>query len=128
MYHSNPHSSWSWAAKLPIIFWTTCKCARKTAWHLDVEVYWQENEWVYILFSLKWVEKILWKSVAGLDCFVLFLDNQTAQETDVYKGKVASLIGIVWYGLKNATDLWQVVDAGIGQMLKVIVGQDHWSW
>lgn len=63
--------------------------------------------------------------MAGLDCFVLFLDNLTAQETDAYKGKVARLIGIVWYGLKNATDLWQVVDAGIGQMLKVIVGQDH---
>ena len=63
--------------------------------------------------------------MAGLDCFVLFLDNLTSQETDVYKGKAASLIGIVWYGLKNAADLWQVVDAGIGQMLKVIVGQDH---
>ena len=36
--------------------------------------------------------------------------------------------GVAWFGLKNATDLWQVVDAGIGQLLKVFVSQAHRNW
>ena len=38
------------------------------------------------------------------------------------------LKGLVWYGLKNATDLWQVVDAGIAQLLKVLTGLEHRNW
>jgi hypothetical protein len=35
---------------------------------------------------------------------------------------------VVWYGLPNATDIWQPVDAGLGQMLKVLVGHEHKRW
>ena len=35
---------------------------------------------------------------------------------------------MVWYGLKNATDLWQVVDAGIAQTLKVLAGHNYQKW
>ena len=56
----------------------------------NVEVYWQENAWTDISFSLKWIEKILSKAVTDLECVVLYLVNLTAQETDVSKEKVAS--------------------------------------
>ena len=84
--------------KIAIIFRGTGKCVtegEKPAWQLDLEVYWQGNAWTDTLFSIKWVEKILSKSVTGLDCFVLYLDNLTAQETDVFQAKVESLNGIV---------------------------------
>ena len=92
----------------------------KFAWHPDVDVYWQKNAWADTEFSIKWAQETLAKSVANLERFVLFLDNLTAQETDAFKKEVSDL--------KNATDLWQVVDAILAHMLKVLVGQKHRSW
>ena len=116
---------------IAIIFRGTGKCIReyeKAAWHPGVDVHCQANTWADTLFSLKWVVNTLSKSVAGIEHFVLFVDNLTAQQTEAFKEKVASLNGVVCYGLKNSTDLWQVVDAGIGHMLKVLVGQEHRYW
>ena len=78
--------------------------------------------------SLEWIKGTLSKSVQGLDRFVLFLDNLTAQESESFKKFVADLKGVAWLGLRNATDLWQVVDAGIGQLWKVFVSQAHRDW
>ena len=64
----------------------------------------------------------------GLDRFALFLDNLKSQESDKFKSAVAALNGVVWFGLKNATDLWQIVDAGLAQMLKFFIGQAHRNW
>ena len=100
----------------------------KLDWHPDVDVYWQQNAWADTEVSLKWIEGTLSKSVQGLNRFVLFLDNLTSQESDNFKSSVAELNGVAWFGLKNATDLWQVVDAGIGQLLKVFIGQAHRDW
>ena len=36
--------------------------------------------------------------------------------------------GIVWYGLKNATNLLQPVDAGFGKNLKLLVFQEQQDW
>ena len=36
--------------------------------------------------------------------------------------------GTVWYGLPNATDLWQPVDAGPGQLIKTLVGLAQTKW
>ena len=36
--------------------------------------------------------------------------------------------GLVWYGLKNGTDLWQVVDAGVAQLLKNLIAIEHNEW
>ena len=36
--------------------------------------------------------------------------------------------GVVWYGLPNATDLWQPIDAGYGKMLKTLMEQEHHRW
>ena len=35
---------------------------------------------------------------------------------------------MVWYGLPGATDLWQPVDAGYAQILKVLIGQAQRKW
>jgi len=59
---------------------------------------------------------------------VLFVDNLTAQQADQFKVAVASHGGVVWYGLKSAMDLWQVVDAGIAQTLKVLTGHNYQQW
>ena len=48
-----------------------------------------------------------------------------SQESDEFKSAVAALNGMAWFGLKNATDLWQVVNAGFAQKLKVLIGQAH---
>ena len=63
-----------------------------------------------------------------LDRHVLFVDNLTAQQTDDFKKSISDLKGVAWYGLKNATELWQVVDAGIAQTLKVLAGHNYQKW
>ena len=63
-----------------------------------------------------------------LKCFVLFLDNLSAQEKDNFKNAGASLNGLVRFCLKNATDLWQIVDTRLGLMLKVLVAREHQFW
>ena len=59
---------------------------------------------------------------------MLFLDNLTSQEPETFKSAVAALKGVGWFGLKNVMDLWQVVDAGLAQMLKVLIRQAHRDW
>ena len=34
----------------------------------------------------------------------------------------------LWCGLKNATYLWQVVNAGIAQTLKILSGHNYQKW
>ena len=97
----------------------------KAAWHPDVDVLWQENAWADTTVSVNWVNITLKPVVENL---VLFVDNLTAQQTDNFKKAVSDLKGVVWYGLKNATDLWQVVDAGIAQTLKVLTGHNYQKW
>ena len=75
----------------------------KAAWHPDVDVLWQETASADTTFSVNWSNTTL--------KHVLFVENLTAQQTDDFKEAVSDLKGVVWYGLKNATDLWQVVDA-----------------
>ena len=100
----------------------------KIAWHQNVDVYWQCNAWADTKMSLEWVKGTLSKSVQGLYRFALFLDNLKSQESDEFKFTVAALNGVAWLGLKNATDLWQVVNAGLAQVLKVLIGQPYRNW
>ena len=65
--------------------------------------------------------------VENLEKHVLFVDNLTAQQAD-FKKVVFDPKGVVWYWLKNITDLWQVVHAGIAQTLKVLVGHNYQKW
>ena len=54
-----------------------------------------------------------------LDRFVLFLDNLLAQQTKKFKNTVAGLDGVARFVLKNAAELSQVADAGLGKIHKV---------
>ena len=95
----------------------------KDAWHLDIDVYWQNNPWADKKFSVDWVNGTLSDAVKVTNHFVLFVDNLTAQQTDVFKMSVADIGDLVWYGLANATDQWQVIDVGLAQILKKLTGQ-----
>ena len=78
-------------------------------------------------FSVAWVQKTL-KQVAGKESkFVVFCDNLTAQTSDNFKTAVSNLRGIVWFGVPNATDLWQHIDGGFAEQLKTLDMLQHSS-
>ena len=52
----------------------------------------------------------------------------SGQTTDEFKQKVAEIEGLCWYGVPNATDIWQPVDAGYAQKLKVLIRSEHYRW
>ena len=63
-------------------------------WH-DIDVYFQQNAWADMEFSVVWVEKIL-KQVAEKESrFVLFCDNLTAETSDDFKTVASNLGGII---------------------------------
>ena len=101
----------------------------RKAWHPDVDVYFQTNAWADTAFSVEWANKTLKPFVKDLSRYVLLCDNLTAQTSDQFLDTIAGINkGVVWFGLKNATDLWQQVDAGYAQLLKVLVDQAHHKW
>ena len=130
--------------------------AVKLLWHPDVDVFFQLNAWADTKFCLGWVEKTL-KSVVK-EHFVLFLDNLNCQTSDEFKEAVANLngvcwygvcwygvcwygvcwygvcwygvcwYGVCWYGVPGVTDIWQPVDAGYAELLKVKIRQEHYNW
>ena len=60
--------------------------------------------------------------------FILFCDNLEGKTTLFFQEEVRKSGGIIWYGDKNATDLWQLVDAGMGRLLKVLVFHEQQDW
>lgn len=117
--------------KIGIIFRGTGKrisADEKEAYHPDVDIYFQENAWADTNVSVEWVKRALTESVKDDERFVLFCDNLTGQVSSEFKEAVAKLGGVVWYGLPGATDLWQPVDAGYAQILKVLIGQAQRKW
>ena len=58
----------------------------------------------------------------------MLCDNFSAQVTDNFKDAVSAIGGLVWYWVPNTTDLWQPVDAGFGELLKVLTKQEHNHW
>ena len=117
--------------KIGIIFRGTGKrisADEKEAYHPDVDIYFQENAWADTNVSVEWVKRTLTESVKDDERFVLFCDNLTGQVSSEFKEAVAKLGGVVWYGLPGATDLWQPVDAGYAQILKVLIGQAQRKW
>ena len=75
-----------------------------------------------------WVKKTLKPHIEHLKRFALLADNLTDQVHEDFKENVSDCSGAVWYGLPNATDLWQPVDAGYGKMLKTLMEQEHHRW
>ena len=97
----------------------------KAAWYPDVDVLWQENAWADTTVLLNWVNATLEPVVENLEKHIIFVDNLTAQQIDDFKKAVSYLKGVVWYGLKNAIDLLQVIDPGITQTLKELTGHNY---
>ena len=99
-----------------IIFRGTGKLScpdENVAYHPDFDEYRQTSACADTECSVNWVNFTLKKSVKDIETFLLFKDNLTTQQTDEFKKSVSDLKGVVWYGLKNATNVWQVVGAGI---------------
>ncbi|EDO41481.1 predicted protein [Nematostella vectensis] len=117
--------------RLALIFRGTGKRVSQdevSAYHPDVDVYFQEKAWADIQTCVDWVNKTLSAVVDKEERFVVFCDNQTGQISREFKEAVSKKGGMVWYGLPGATDLWQPVDAGYSQLLKTLVGQAHSAW
>ena len=94
----------------------------------DVHVFLQENAWVGTKVAVDWVKKILKSAAEHFKRFVLFADNLTGQDYDGFKESVSYCSDFVWYGLPNATDVWQPVDPGYAKMLKTLMEQEHHKW
>ena len=79
----------------------------REAWLSEVDVYFQSNAWVDGETCMEWTERTLKNFVDDekLEKFVLLCDNPEAQCSDQFKEKVRDLHGVVWYVLKNDTDL-----------------------
>ena len=52
-------------------------------------------------------------------------DNLKGQIANRFKEAVSENDGVPWYGLANATDIWQPVDA---ELLKVCIKQECFNW
>ena len=116
--------------KIEIIFRGKGKVSKleKKAYHKAVDVYFQDNAWADTEFSCKWVERTLKSAIPLGEEFVLICDNLNSQTSTDFKEAIRKINGIVYYGLPNATDIWQPVDAGYGYLVKKLVAkaQDKW--
>ena len=93
----------------------------KHACDKDVDVYFQKCPWADETFCIDHIEKTLKPIVEKESRLVLFCDNLTGQSKPAFRESVSKLNGGVWYGLKNGTDLWQLVDAGYAEKLKAMI-------
>ena len=102
----------------------------KKAWHPSTHVFFQPNAWMDINVANEWMEKTLEKFVKdeGMERFVLLLDNLSTHTEENFKKSVCDLGGLVWFGLPDATDLWQPVDAGYAQVLKSLISKEQQLW
>ena len=102
----------------------------RSAWHKDVDVFFQQNAWLDQYVCKKWCNESLIPFVKEqkLDRFVLLLDNLKGQMQDDFKVSVSNANGLLWYGLPGATDLWQPVDAGYAASLKSLISIEHRKW
>ena len=99
----------------------------KESWDKDVDVYFQPNAWADTPFCVEWAKKTLKSAIEEEDHFVLFCDKLQGQIADGFKDAVEVLDGLVWYGVANATDIWQPIDAGYAQLLKMSIKQEFFK-
>ena len=100
----------------------------KMAYDKDVDVMFQANAWADTKVCEEWVKLTLSSAVQNLDEYILFCDNLVGQTSEEFQKAVRKTGGIVWYGLANATNIWQPVDCGYGQMYKaqMALAQERW--
>ena len=99
----------------------------RNAWHKDVDVYFQKCAWADTEFCVDWAKHTLAPAI-DVERFALFQDNLEGQIANLYKETIADLFGVNWYGLKNATDYWQPVDAGYAMLLKILIKNTFHDW
>ena len=106
----------------------------KQLWNPQVDVYFQEKASLDTAIACEWVKHTLGKNLerGGSRRFVLFCGNSAALRSGEFHGQISSKGGVVWHGLDDAeevaTALWQPIEAGPAQLLKVLVGQAQRSW
>ena len=117
--------------KLSIIFRGTGKLFSDDEvqmWYPDVDVYFKEKAGIDPKISCDWAEETLKQTTADNSKFGLFCDSLTAQCKDEFKEEVLNINGVVWHGVPSATDLWQPIDSGYDELLKVLMTQQHNTW
>ena len=104
----------------------------KEAWDPDIDIYFQPNGWGGVVFCTEWAKVTLKPAVQGKHHFFLLFfalfKNLEGEQNPKFKDAVSSCGGIVWYGLANATDNRQPVDAGYGQRLEGKKKQEFFTW
>ena len=93
----------------------------KKAYHENVDIYLQGNTRADTNVCVDWAKKQFSSSS------ILFCDNLEGNIALRFQ-EVRKSGGILWYGVKNATDIWQHVDAGMGRILKTLVAQEQQDW
>ena len=60
--------------------------------------------------------------------FILICDNLTTQISEQFLSEVQELSGIVWFGVKDATNIWQPGDNSYGALYKRLISQIQDEW
>ena len=104
----------------------------KEAWNKDVvDIYFQSNLWADTNFRVDWTERTLKSAVKtniGTAEFVLFCDSLAGQIAERFGNSVKEMNRIPWYGIPNATDIWQPVDGGYAATLKAFAKHEFFAW
>ena len=104
-------------------------------WNPDVDVYFQEKATLDAPTAVDWFKNTFSKTLdrgsgsAGARRFVLFCGNSAATQTHEFLGLLRERGGLAWRGFEDvAASLWQPVEAGPAQLLKVLIGQAQRTW
>ena len=101
----------------------------KAQYHKDVDVYWQQNAWADLQFSIQWAKRTLKEAVyKENEEFLLFCDNLKGQAHELFLQETRSLNGVVWFGIPDATDIWQPADCNFGRVVKGKITQLQELW
>ena len=116
--------------KLAIIFRGKGKrlsAVEKLSWDKDVDVYFQKNAWAETVLS--WlVKEDLQSNSYRYWKFYLFPENLEAHVQKSFRNSIKDRGGITWFGVPNATDIWQPVDGGYAATLKTLTNQKFSNW
>ena len=67
-------------------------------------------------------------AVANSERFLLFLENLEAHRQENFNDGLKEFGGTTWFGVANATDIWQPVDGGYGATRKALINREFFDW
>ena len=91
-------------------------------------MHFQKNAWADTKFCLDWSKKTFKAILKDTENFILFLDNLEAHVHESFRNSIKDLRGITWFGVPNATNIWQPVDGGYAATLKTLINQEFFNW